>query len=332
MKKRIISILCALALCLGLLPAMALADEPAGNWTDVVKKQPETGYAVEENGDVTISSAEGLAWLAVLVNGLDGHSATAFSGVTITLTADIDLLDHYWTPIGTSTSNYFKGTFDGGGHTISNLTINTDASYVGLFGATSGATLKNVTLDKPQVQNSAGGTSYTGALVGFMAGNGTTEYCAVTNGSVSSAGKCVGGLIGYFLVGTVQYCYNYETTVSSTNDTPIYVNGVAGRAGTGEYLYSSFSYVSQQKGLKASNNAQYAAYLSETSTKRAYGINGGQYGFSADQFKDGTVAYFLRTGFYGGNAKYTDWGQTIGKDDLPKWKGEAVESLQYGRL
>ena len=268
----------------------------------------------------------------MLVNGLDGHSATAFSGVTITLTADIDLLDHYWTPIGTSTSNYFKGTFDGGGHTISNLTINTDASYVGLFGATSGATLKNVTLDKPQVQNSAGGTSYTGALVGFMAGNGTTEYCAVTNGSVSSAGKCVGGLIGYFLVGTVQYCYNYETTVSSTNDTPIYVNGVAGRAGTGEYLYSSFSYVSQQKGLKASNNAQYAAYLSETSTKRAYGINGGQYGFSADQFKDGTVAYFLRTGFYGGNAKYTDWGQTIGKDDLPKWKGEAVESLQYGRL
>ena len=110
------------------------------------------------------------------------------------------------------------------------------------------------------------------------------------------------------------------------------MNGVAGRAGTGEYLYSSFSYVSQQKGLKASNNAQYAAYLSETSTKRAYGINGGQYGFSADQFKDGTVAYFLRTGFYGGNAKYTDWGQTIGKDDLPKWKGEAVESLQYGRL
>ena len=332
MKRRLLSIFCALALCLGLLPTVALADGPTGNWTDNLTEQP-SGYTVDDSGDVTISSAEGLAWLAVLVNGLDGHSATAFSGVTITLTADIDLSDHYWTPIGTSTSNYFKGTFDGGGHTISNLTIDTAASYVGLFGATSGAVIKNVTLDKPQVQNSAGGTSNTGALVGYMVdSSGTVEYCAVTNGSVSSAGKCVGGLIGYFLVGTVQYCYNYETTVSSTNDTPTYVNGVAGRAGTGEYLYSSFSYVSQQKGLKASNNAQYAAYLSETSTKRAYGINGGQYGFSADQFKDGTVAYFLRTGFYGGEAKYPDWGQTIETDTLPKWKGEAVESLQYEHL
>ena len=279
-----------------------------------------------------ISTADELFWFASLVNGtLEGvEQNTAACAV---LTADINLSGQTWTPIGTSTRNYFEGTFDGGGHTISNLTIDTEASYVGLFGATSGAVIKNVTLDKPQVQNSAGGTSNTGALVGYMVdSSGTVEYCAVTNGSVSSAGKCVGGLIGYFLVGTVQYCYNYETTVSSTNDTPTYVNGVAGRAGTGEYLYSSFSYVSQQKGLKASNNAQYAAYLSETSTKRAYGINGGQYGFSADQFKDGTVAYFLRTGFYGGNAKYTDWGQTIGKDDLPKWKGETVESLQYGRL
>ena len=278
-----------------------------------------------------ISTADELFWFASLVNGtLEGvEQNTAACAV---LTADINLSGQTWTPIGTSTRNYFKGTFDGDGRTISNLTIDTEASYVGLFGATSGAVIKNVTLDKPQVQNSAGGTSNTGALVGYMVGNGTVEYCAVTNGSVSSDGQYVGGLIGYFLVGTVQYCYNYETTVSSTNDTPTYVNGVAGRAGTGEYLYSSFSYVSQQKRLKASNNAQYAAYLSETSTKRAYGINGGQYGFSADQFKDGTVAYFLRTGFYGGNAKYTDWGQTIGKDDLPKWKGEAVESLQYGRL
>ena len=319
MKRRIFSIFCVLALCLGLLPVTALAiyQAPSGSGT---KESP-----------YQISTADELFWVASLVNGtLEGvEQNTAACAV---LTADIDLSGQTWTPIGTSTSNYFKGTFDGDGHTISNLTIDTEASYVGLFGATSGAVIKNVTLDKPQVQNSAGGTSNTGALVGYMVGNGTVEYCAVTNGSVSSDGQYVGGLIGYFLVGTVQYCYNYETTVSSTNDTPTYVNGVAGRAGTGEYLYSSFSYVSQQKRLKASNNAQYAAYLSETSTKRAYGINGGQYGFSADQFKDGTVAYFLRTGFYGGEAKYPDWGQTIETDTLPKWKGEAVESLQYAHL
>ena len=330
MKKRVLSIFCILALCLSLLPTVALANEPTGNWTDVVTSPP-SGYTVDDSGNVTISSAEGLAWLAVLVGGLNGQPADNFSGKTVTLAADIDLSAHYWTPIGTSTRKYFEGTFDGDGHTISNLTINTNASYVGLFGATSGATLKNVTLDNPQVQNNATGASNTGALVGYMVGSGTVEYCAVTNGSVSSDGQCVGGLIGYFHSGTVQYCYNLETEVSSSYSTQTYVNGVAGRTGTGNYLRSSFSYVSNQKELKASNNAQYAAYLSDTPTERTYGTSGGQYGFTAGQFQDGTVAYFLRTGFYSG-VSYVDWGQTLGTDALPKWKGEAVESLKYGRL
>lgn len=330
MKRRMLSIICALALCLGLLPATALADDPTDNWTDNLTSQP-SGYTVDDSGNVTISTAEGLAWLAVLVNGLNGQDATDFSGKTITLEGDIDLSAHYWTPIGTSTSNYFKGTFDGADHTISNLTIDANDSYVGLFGSTSGAVIKNVTLDKPQVQNSAAGTSNTGALVGYMVGNGTVEYCAVTNGSVSSDGQYVGGLIGNILGGTAQYCYNYETTVISTNDTQTYVNGVAGRTGNYTYLCSSFSYVSNQKELKASNTANYAAYLSDTPTERAYGINGDQHGFTADQFQDGTVAYFLRTGFYSG-VKYENWGQTLGTDTLPEWNGEAVESLKYAHL
>ena len=327
MKRRILSIFCVLALCLTLLPVTALADEPTGNWTDNLTEQP-SGYTVDGSGNVTISSAEGLAWLAVLVNGLDGHSATDFSGKTVKLEANIDLSGHNWTPIGGS--KYFKGTFDGGNHTISNLTIDTDTNYVGLFGATSGATLKNVTLDNPQVQNSAAETSNTGALVGYMVGNGTVEYCAVTNGSVSSDGQYVGGLIGNILGGTVEYCYNLETEVRSSYSTPTYVNGVAGRTGNYTYLCSSFSYVSNQKELKASNTAKYAAYLSETPTERT-GTSGGQHGFTADQFQDGTVAYFLRTGFFS-NVSYDGWRQTLGTDNLPKWNGEAVESLKYGRL
>lgn len=311
----------------GLLMVTALADEPTGNWTDNLTEQP-SGYTVDGSGNVTISSAEGLAWLAVLVNGLDGHSATDFSGKTVKLEANIDLLGHNWTPIGGS--NYFKGTFDGADHTISNLTIDTNASYVGLFGATSGATLKNVTLDNPQVQNSAAETSNTGALVGYMVGNGTVEYCAVTNGSVSSDGQRVGGLIGYIYAGTVKYCNNLETEVHSSDSTTTYVNGVAGQTRQSSFLCSSFSYVSQQKGLKASNTAKYAAYLSDTPTERA-GTLGGQHGFTAEQFKDGTVAYFLCTGFYS-NANYDGWRQTLGTDTLPKWNGEAVESLRYGRL
>lgn len=327
MKKRIFSIFCVL--CLGLLPATALADGPTGNWTD--SGNYDISWYSGGTSPYSISDAADLAGLAVLVNGLNDQTATDFSGKTITLEGDIDLSAHYWTPIGTSTSNYFKGTFDGADHTISNLTIDTNASYVGLFGATSGAVIKNVTLDELQVQNSAGGTSYTGALVGFMAGSGTTEYCAVTNGSVSSDGQYVGGLIGYIYAGTVQYCYNLETEVRSSDSTTNYVNGVAGRAYYSQYLCSSFSYVSQQPDLKVSNDARYAAYLSETPMERTYGKNGGQYGFSAEQFKDGTVAYFLRTGFYS-NVSYEGWGQAIGTDALPKWNGETVESLKYEHL
>lgn len=326
MKQRILSIFCVLALCLSLLPATALADEPTGNWTGPNNYNITwyTGTATTYN----ISSAAELAGLAVLVNGLDGHSATDFSGKTVKLEANIDLSGHNWTPIGGS--NYFKGTFDGGNHTISNLTIDTNANYVGLFGAASGAVIKNVTLDNPQVQNSAGGDSRTGALVGYMAGSGTVEYCAVTDGSVSSAGQCVGGLIGYIYAGTVKYCNNLETEVHSSDSTTTYVNGVAGQTRQSSSLCSSFSYVSQQKELQASNTAKYAAYLSETPTERT-GTSGGQHGFTADQFKDGTVAYFLRTGFYT-NVSYENWGQTLGTDTLPKWKGEAVESLKYAHL
>ena len=329
MKRRMLSIFCVLALCLTLLPVTALADEPTDNWTDS-GNYDISWYSEGTATAYSISDAADLAGLAVLVNGLNGQDATDFSGKTITLEGDIDLSAHYWTPIGINTSNYFKGTFDGDGHTISNLTIDANDSYVGLFGSTSGAVIKNVTLDKPQVQNSAAGASNTGALVGYMVGNGTVEYCAVTNGSVSSDGQYVGGLIGNILGGTAQYCYNYETTVISTNDTQTYVNGVAGRTGNYTYLCSSFSYVSNQKELKASNTAKYAAYLSDTPTERT-GTYGDQHGFTAEQFKDGTVAYFLCTGFYS-NANYDGWRQTLGTDTLPKWNGEAVESLKYAHL
>lgn len=291
--------------------------------------QPD-GEGTEES-PYQISTVDELLWFAGLVNGTlmtDGTEQNA--AACAVLTADIDLTGADWTPIGTDTNNYFKGTFDGGDHTISNLTIDTNASYVGLFGATSGATLKNVTLDNPKVQNSATGTSNTGALVGYMVGNGTVEYCAVTNGSVSSDDQRVGGLIGYIYAGTVRYCYNLETEVRSSYSTTDYVNGVAGETRNYSYLCSSFSYVSNQKELKASNTAKYAAYLSETPTERT-GTYGDQHGFTAEQFQDGTVAYFLRTGFYS-NVSYEGWGQTLGADKLPEWNSEVVESLKYTHL
>lgn len=127
-------------MCLSLLPAAALAAEPEGNWSDMVSAKP-AGYTVDDSGNVSISSSEGLAWLAVLVN----KYSQDFSGKTVTLTEDIDLSAHYWTPIGTS-SNDFRGTFDGENHTITGLTIVSGTTYAGLFGYIYGGTVKNVWL------------------------------------------------------------------------------------------------------------------------------------------------------------------------------------------
>lgn len=95
-------------MALALLPSTALASEPQdnGTWAEAVTEQP-AGYTEDGDGNVAISTAEGLAWLAKQVNGGD------FSGATVTLTDDIDLSGREWIPIGTS-EHWFSGIFDGG--------------------------------------------------------------------------------------------------------------------------------------------------------------------------------------------------------------------------
>ena len=101
-------------------------------WIDIVKEQPD-GYMVDDNGDVKISTAEGLAWLISEVNGLNGCEPDNFNGRTVTLTNDLtmikdtinyveDGLDHVFTPIGNRV-NRFMGTFDGAGHKINWLFV-----------------------------------------------------------------------------------------------------------------------------------------------------------------------------------------------------------------
>ena len=96
---------------------------------------------------VTIGDVEALKAFAAAVN-----SGTSYEGDTVTLSADLDLTDVEWTPIGVGTrssksytGNAFKGTFDGGNHTISGLTITStesDDAAVGLFGVVDGGTVK----------------------------------------------------------------------------------------------------------------------------------------------------------------------------------------------
>ena len=77
------------------------------------------GYTIESNGSYTVTSADGLMNIAKLVNG-------GKTDINITLDTDIDLTGKDWTPIGTDYDNSYKGTFDGGGHTITGLTFTTN--------------------------------------------------------------------------------------------------------------------------------------------------------------------------------------------------------------
>ena len=147
----------------------------------------DLGYTIESNGSYTVTSADGLMNIAKLVNG-------GKTDINITLDTDIDLTGKDWTPIGTDYDNSYKGTFDGGGHTITGLTVTTNDQFVGLFGYLNRAGMvKNVVMEGIQItSNHVLMSGNTGGVVGYSWG--TIENCSVS-GSVSGT-NCVGGVVG----------------------------------------------------------------------------------------------------------------------------------------
>lgn len=203
MKKRVISLLLALVLALGLLPTTAWA---AG--TDAV------------DVPIEISSEEELKDFRTRVN--NGEKSLCAK-----LTADITLTDE-WEPISNVAfpADAFAGTFDGNGHTISGL-----SGSNGLFGFVNGATIRNLKVE--------GTISSTSANVGGIVGKTQTgtkiENCAFTGSVLStSTGKTagVGGIVGKVNTGslTITNCYNTANVTSSKNAGGIL--GYSGAAGT----------------------------------------------------------------------------------------------------
>ena len=172
----------------------------------------DLGYTIESDGSYTVTSADGLMNVAELVNG-------GKTDINITLDKNIDLTGKGWTPIGTSFDNSYKGTFDGGGHTITGLTVTTNDQFVGLFGYLNRAGMvKNVVMEGIQItSNHMFGC--TGGVVGYSWG--TIENCSVS-GSVSGT-DCVGGVVGSQKAGSIIGCCT-SATVKGTH----YVGGVAG--------------------------------------------------------------------------------------------------------
>lgn len=217
MKKRIGSVLLALALCLSLLPATALAEGENGTTPPSTSTKMPTysgGSGIAEDPWL-ISTVQDLQTLAETVNGGEDYENQYFI-----LTADLDLQNINWTPIGNTFANalfnnpdyvLFAGNFDGKCHTISKLSIGTadepvEADVFGLFGATSGK-ISNLNLDAVTIHGTAKNvSSYVIGLAGALAGsaNGPIENCHVTNLSMTmntpdsgmTAAYWIGGLVG----------------------------------------------------------------------------------------------------------------------------------------
>ena len=217
MKKKILSILLALTLCLTLLPTAALAAD-GGAWDGSIATAFAGGTGTESD-PYQIADGAQLAYLASEVN-----KGQPYENACFVLTADIDLGNHDWTPIGNSFSDallggtdysVFAGNLDGKGHTVSNISIGTESAPLesdvfGLFGATGGK-LSNLNLDGVTIYGIAKNVNvssyvYVIGLAGALTGSasGPVENCHVANLSMTmrapdsgmTAAYWIGGLVG----------------------------------------------------------------------------------------------------------------------------------------
>ena len=201
-----------------------------GSWADGGGESgaaEDLGYIYDSNTKTyTVYNANGLMNIAELVNG-------GKTDINITLTADIDLTGKKWTPIGTDYDNSYKGTFDGGGHTITGLTFTTNDEYAGLFGWLNRAgTVKNVVMEGVQITSHQ---IYGGSIGGVVGSSwGTIENCSVS-GSVSGT-VYVGGVVGAQIGGSITGCSS-SATVKGTVD----VGGVAGQTNSSATLTACYA-------------------------------------------------------------------------------------------
>lgn len=187
------------------------------------------GGTGEENDPYQISTAAQLAYLAKQVN-----EGTDYQRVHFRLVSDLDLNGNEWMPIGTD-SNPFWGGFDGGGHTITGMTITGDGDYVGLFGE-----CRNFTADSSYIKSvTVKGANISGhSHVGAIAGEGANISDCYSIENTICAAWCVGGICGS-LTGNISGCYNSSSV--SGNST---AGGIMGSAssertvGVVEYCYN----------------------------------------------------------------------------------------------
>lgn len=185
-------------------------------WNGTEKNEPQ-----KADGKYLVYTASELAWIAA-----NNASKGGFNNTSIVLMHDIDLTDDPWTPIGTS-SNPFKGNFDGNGMTIRSLLIKGNSSYVGLFGCTSGGTIKNLNIDGANVD----GSEYVAVIAGYL-GSATSDI-SICHANISG-NRHVGCIAGYQKANITDVDVEYiGITCNRTNDSIPYLVSYMGNAAGG---------------------------------------------------------------------------------------------------
>ena len=193
------------------------------------------------NGYYAFSKAGHLVWLHNQVQAYDAvTNPSPIESIKCYLANDISLkavchpadaannvAEANWNPIGGE--NPFKGIFDGNGHTVSDLYINSSGSNLGLFGYVDGAEIKNVTVQGNVTGFYEEGNEQSGQYVGLVLGVGTTksklENCE-SRGSVTGCSN-VGGIAGLVPRGTITLCIN-RATVTGSSQSGKYIGGIVG--------------------------------------------------------------------------------------------------------
>lgn len=173
-----------------------------------------------------VNTLNGLKEFRDKVNGSNGQTKNNFAGCTITLTTDIDMANGDWAPIGVDNVNGFRGTFDGNGKTISNLSVKNKSVHAGLFGSVRG-TVKNLKIDGAYVS----GNHFVAALAGQALYGANIENCEVNNATVICTWKdaddsgdkagVIAGMLGSSSGtqdGFIKNCKASNSTVSASRD------------------------------------------------------------------------------------------------------------------
>lgn len=223
------------------------------------------GGTTAANYVFTIHTASQLAALSYLANQaavyIDGTNRGKYTEAHYLLATDIDLDNHPWTPISNRLNYEFLGTFDGQGHTVSNMKAEAGvigiSSYCGLFGLAgcvgpnTKAIIRNLIVEGTVTANSdnVDAVCYVGGICGFIS-NAILQYCRF-NGTVSaqtsdSYNNCVGGLVGaLFEPGTIQACISNATVTRTGGDNYSGAGGLTGR----------FNNVNNNDRIKCTNSA-----------------------------------------------------------------------------